>query len=134
MSLIPRKREVETGERGCFSQAKWLPISVPVLIGRVKQFRLWSVGQANQMLALPRELGAGQRPANGAYQVGGEFLQRQGVLRSAWIIMNATAWEREIGPFDFLLASDFWPHGEVSRKWYASRTDLGPGPAGAPFL
>jgi peroxiredoxin len=29
----------------------------------------------------------------------------------------ATAWEREIGPFDFLLASDFWPHGEVSRKY-----------------
>jgi alkyl hydroperoxide reductase subunit AhpC len=32
-------------------------------------------------------------------------------------IMNATAWEREIGPFDFLMASDFWPHGEVSRKY-----------------
>ncbi len=31
--------------------------------------------------------------------------------------MNATAWEREIGPFDFLLGSDFWPHGEVSRKY-----------------
>lgn len=32
-------------------------------------------------------------------------------------IMNTTAWEREIGPFDFVLGSDFWPHGEVSRKY-----------------
>jgi peroxiredoxin len=28
-------------------------------------------------------------------------------------IMNTTAWERENGPFDFPLCSDFWPHGEV---------------------
>src|SRR5207237_6441264 len=32
-------------------------------------------------------------------------------------IMNTTAWEREIGPLDFPLCSDFWPHGEVSRKY-----------------
>lgn len=32
-------------------------------------------------------------------------------------IMNTTAWEREIGPFDYPLCSDFWPHGEVSRKY-----------------
>ena len=32
-------------------------------------------------------------------------------------IMNTTAWEREIGPFDFALGSDFWPHGEVSRRY-----------------
>ena len=32
-------------------------------------------------------------------------------------IMNTTAWEREIGPFDFPLCSDFWPHGEVSRLY-----------------
>ena len=31
--------------------------------------------------------------------------------------MNTTAWERKIGPFDFALCSDFWPHGEVSRKY-----------------
>ncbi len=29
-------------------------------------------------------------------------------------IMNTTAWEREIGPLDFPICSDFWPHGEVS--------------------
>lgn len=32
-------------------------------------------------------------------------------------IMNTTAWEREIGPFDFPLCSDFWPHGEVSSRY-----------------
>lgn len=32
-------------------------------------------------------------------------------------IMNTTAWEREIGPLDFALISDFWPHGEVCRKY-----------------
>jgi alkyl hydroperoxide reductase subunit AhpC len=32
-------------------------------------------------------------------------------------IMNTTAWERAIGPFDFPLCSDFWPHGEVSARY-----------------
>jgi mycoredoxin-dependent peroxiredoxin len=32
-------------------------------------------------------------------------------------IMNTTVWEREIGPFDFPLCSDFWPHGEVAEKY-----------------
>lgn len=32
-------------------------------------------------------------------------------------IMNTTVWEREIGPFDFPLCSDFWPHGEISKSY-----------------
>jgi peroxiredoxin len=32
-------------------------------------------------------------------------------------IMNTTVWEREIGPLDYPLCSDFWPHGEVSRSY-----------------
>ncbi|HUB02932.1 MAG TPA: redoxin domain-containing protein [Terriglobales bacterium] len=32
-------------------------------------------------------------------------------------IMNATAWERVIGPLDFPLCSDFWPHGEVAKRY-----------------
>lgn len=32
-------------------------------------------------------------------------------------IMNTVAWEREIGPFDFPMCSDFWPHGEVSERY-----------------
>jgi peroxiredoxin len=36
-------------------------------------------------------------------------------------IMNTTAWERAIGPFDFPWCSDFWPHGEVSGRYGALR-------------
>ncbi len=32
-------------------------------------------------------------------------------------IMNTTAWEREIGPLDFPLCSDFWPHGTVCQSY-----------------
>ena len=32
-------------------------------------------------------------------------------------IMNMTAWEREIGPFEFPLCSDFWPHGDVCTRY-----------------
>jgi peroxiredoxin len=32
-------------------------------------------------------------------------------------IMNSAAWEREIGPFDFPMCSDFWPHAEVSERY-----------------
>ena len=28
-------------------------------------------------------------------------------------IMNTTSWERAIGPFDFPICADFWPHGVV---------------------
>jgi peroxiredoxin len=31
--------------------------------------------------------------------------------------MNITSWEREIGPFDYFLCSDFWPHGEVCQQY-----------------
>lgn len=44
-------------------------------------------------------------------------------------ILNTTAWERENGPFDFPLCSDFWPHGDVCARYGVLRTD-GPG-AGA---
>jgi peroxiredoxin len=32
-------------------------------------------------------------------------------------IMNTTVWERTIGPFDFPICSDFWPHGAVGRAY-----------------
>jgi peroxiredoxin len=32
-------------------------------------------------------------------------------------IMNSTVWERKIGPLDFVLCSDFWPHGRVSLNY-----------------
>jgi alkyl hydroperoxide reductase subunit AhpC len=32
-------------------------------------------------------------------------------------IYSTTAWEREIGPLDYALAADYWPHGEVAQKF-----------------
>jgi len=55
-----------------------------------------------------------------AYQVEREKfldLNAEIVTVSVDSIMNTTAWEREIGPFDFPMCSDFWPHGEVTREY-----------------
>jgi alkyl hydroperoxide reductase subunit AhpC len=55
-----------------------------------------------------------------AYQVEREkFLARNAEVVGVSVdsIMNTTVWEREIGPFDYPLCSDYWPHGEVSRKY-----------------
>jgi peroxiredoxin len=53
------------------------------------------------------------------YQEQRERLRERGevVAISVDSIMNTTVWEREIGPLDFTLCSDFWPHGEVSRAY-----------------
>ena len=45
------------------------------------------------------------------------FPQAEVVAISVDSIMNTTVWEREIGPFEFPLCSDFWPHGEVTRSY-----------------
>jgi peroxiredoxin len=61
-----------------------------------------------------------------AYQAEREkFLERgaEVVGISVESIMNTTAWEREIGPFDFPLCSDFWPHGEVAEKYGVLRLE-----------
>jgi alkyl hydroperoxide reductase subunit AhpC len=52
------------------------------------------------------------------------FLERntETVAVSVESIMNTTAWEREIGPFDFPICSDFWPHGEVAQKYGVLKT------------
>jgi len=49
----------------------------------------------------------------------GKLLAAQAEIVSISIdsIMNTTVWERELGPFDFPMCSDFWPHGEVSRMY-----------------
>lgn len=100
---------------------------VPVLIGGVrKQFRL-SERRGKQHLVLafyPMNWEPVSAQQMIAYQVEREkLLERQAevVAISVDHIMNATAWEREIGPLDFLLASDFWPHGEVSRQYSVLR-------------
>jgi alkyl hydroperoxide reductase subunit AhpC len=48
-----------------------------------------------------------------------EFLSRESEVVGICVdsIMNTTVWERELGPLDFPLCSDFWPHGEVSQAY-----------------
>jgi peroxiredoxin len=96
---------------------------LPVLIGGVrKQFRLSERrGKQNIVLAFhPANWDPASTQQMVAYQIDREkFLARgaETVGISVDSIMNTTSWEREIGPFDFLLCSDFWPHGEVSRRY-----------------
>jgi peroxiredoxin len=96
---------------------------VPVLTGGVrKQFRLSAHrNRRNLVLAFyPANWDPVSTQQMVTYQVEREKLQaRQAEVLGISVdhIMNATAWEREIGPFDFLLASDFWPHGEISRRY-----------------
>jgi alkyl hydroperoxide reductase subunit AhpC len=96
---------------------------IPVLIGGVrKEFRLAEHrGKLNLVLAFyPANWDpvSAQQLVN--YQVEREqFQARQTEVLGISVdsIMNTTSWEREIGPFDFWLGSDFWPHGEVSRSY-----------------
>jgi len=48
-----------------------------------------------------------------------EFRRRQIDVAAISVdsIMNTTVWEREIGPLEHAMCSDFWPHGEVSRAY-----------------
>ena len=95
----------------------------PVLMGGVrKQFRLSEHrSRRNLVLAFyPANWDPVSAQQLIAYQVErGKFKERQAEVLGISVdhIMNAAAWEREIGPFDFLLASDFWPHGAISRQY-----------------
>ena len=96
---------------------------VPILLGGVrKQSRLseqWS--RRNLVLAFyPSNWEPVSTRQMVTYQVEREKLEaRQAEVLGISVdhIMNAAAWEREIGPFDFMLASDFWPHGAISREY-----------------
>lgn len=104
---------------------------LPALIGGVRQrFRLEEQRGTNLVLAF---YPSNWEPVSTAqfteYQVERERLQASDaevVGISVDSIMNTTAWEREIGPFDFPLCSDFWPHGEVCRHYGVLRSE-GPG-------
>lgn len=101
---------------------------LPALIAGVKKrFRLSDYrGKKNIILAF---YPFNWHPASGRQMV--EYqMERANILeRDAEVagicvesIMNTTAWEREIGPFDFPLCSDFWPHGEASQRYGVLRT------------
>jgi peroxiredoxin (alkyl hydroperoxide reductase subunit C) len=104
---------------------------IPVLIGGVKKVFRLSEHRGKQRLVLafyPLNWETVSAQQMVIYQVEREkFLKCEAevVAISVDHIMNATAWEREIGPFDFPLGSDFWPHGEVSRSYGVLR-EAGP--------
>ena len=105
--------------------------AVPVLVGGVKKQVRLSEHRGKQHLVLAF-YPANWEPVSAqqmvTYQVErGKFLARQAEVFAISVesIMNTTSWEREIGPFDFLLGSDFWPHGEVSRRYGVLR-ETGP--------
>jgi alkyl hydroperoxide reductase subunit AhpC len=96
---------------------------IPVLIGGVRKgFRLAEHrGKRNLVLAFyPANWDPVSTQQLVNYQVEREqFQARETEVLGISVdsIMNTTSWEREIGPFDFWLASDFWPHGEVSHRY-----------------
>lgn len=102
---------------------------LPALIGGVRQrFRLSDHrGRQNLLLAFyPSNWEAVSAEQIVALQVEREkFLARntETVAVSVDSIMNTTSWEREIGPLDFPLCSDFWPHGEVSFRYGVFRDE-----------
>ena len=94
---------------------------LPALIGGVKRkFRLSSQrGKKNVLLAFhPSNWSEVSRAQMTAYQGESDQLRTRKTLAvsvSVDSIVNTTAWEREIGPLDFPMCSDFWPHGQVCR-------------------
>jgi len=96
---------------------------LPALIAGVKKrFRLADErGRQNVLLAFyPFNWEPGSERQLTQYQAERDSLQRLNVETVGICvdsIMNTTAWEREIGPFDFPLCSDFWPHGAVAEKY-----------------
>jgi peroxiredoxin len=96
---------------------------LPVLIGGVKKrFHLREeLKLRNIVLAFyPRNWQDSSARQLAAYQSQRvEFARRRSEIVGISVdsIMNSTSWERVIGPFDFPICSDFWPHGAVSQAY-----------------
>jgi peroxiredoxin len=115
-SGIPENRVVNVGDEAPDFQ-------LPALIAGVKKtFHLReSRGERNVVLAFYpfnwQETSARQMAEYQAQRERVLAMQAETVGIAVDSIMNMTAWEREIGPFDFPLCSDFWPHGEVAARY-----------------
>ena len=95
---------------------------LPALVGGVKKrFQLREqLDKTNLVLAFyPLNWEANSARQLAWYQADREKLAEKAevVAISVDSIMNTTVWERDIGPLDYALCSDFWPHGEVSRSY-----------------
>lgn len=102
---------------------------LPALIGGVKQrFRLSQHrGKRNFLLVF---YPSNWEPVSSQQMVACQAERERLLARDIEIvgisvdsIMNTTVWERDIGPLDYPLCSDFWPHGEVSRQYGVLRDD-----------
>jgi len=100
-----------------------LDFELPALIAGVRQpLRLSSYrGQKNVALAFYpfnwQETSAAQLASYQAQRPRLLANNAEVVAITVDSIMNTTAWERVIGPFEFPMCSDFWPHGEVSERY-----------------
>jgi len=109
--------------KGRLSSGECAPdFDLPALIGGVKKrFHLREQLEKSHVVLAFYPLNWETKSARqlAAYQAEREkLLPRAEVVGvSVDSIMNTTVWEREIGPFQFPLCSDFWPHGEVSRSY-----------------
>lgn len=96
---------------------------LPALIGGVKRkFRLGGQrGKKNVLLAFyPSNWSEVSRTQLTEFQAESDKLRARQTLAvsvSVDSIMNTTAWEREIGPLDFPMCADFWPHGDICAKF-----------------
>jgi len=121
---MPEERLREVAEGGAVSVGDAAPdFELPALIAGVKKSLRLSAyrGQKSVVLAFYpfnwQEASARQMADYQAQRarVLADNAETVGITTDS--IMNTTAWEREIGPFEFPLCVDFWPHGEVCRRY-----------------
>jgi peroxiredoxin len=121
---MPEERLESVLETGKVVPGQMAPdFELPALISGVRRpFRLSSlVGQKTAVLSFYpfnwQDLTARQLIEYQALRPRFQSLNSEVIAITTDSIMNTAAWERKIGPFDFPLCSDFWPHGVVSNRY-----------------
>lgn len=121
---MPDERLRGVAEAGTVSVGDVAPdFELPALIAGVKKnLRLSAYrGQKNVVLAFYpfnwQEASARQMTDYQAQRARVLAHNAETVAITTDSIMNTTTWEREIGPLEFPLCVDFWPHGEVSKRY-----------------
>jgi len=125
---MPKERVRGVLESGLMSVGDTAPdFELPALIGGVRKiFRLSEYRGKILVLAFYpfnwQEASIQQMVSYQAQRARVSASSAETVAINVESIMNTTAWERENGPFDFPLCSDFWPHGEVCARYGVLRT------------
>jgi|SRR5580765_730586 len=125
---MPKERVRGVLESGLMSVGDTAPdFELPALIGGVRKiFRLSEYRGKIVVLAFYpfnwQEASIQQMVSYQAQRARVSASSAETVAINVESIMNTTAWERENGPFDFPLCSDFWPHGEVCARYGVLRT------------